>query len=249
MSQPMEGHTVQRYDGELNNLHIEMLEMGGLALDQVRKSINSLKTENIALAHEVMQREHSVDEFELKLDEEIVSVIARRGPMARDLRILMSFSKSVADMERIGDEAARIANLTLIMLENNRSFPGTMLMRDIQTMGLLAINFLERALIVFDTLDIERADSFIDNHSELDMEFRSSLRRLATFVLEDARNVGHAINITQVIKSLERIGDHARNLVENVIYLQKGEDIRHQLNPDYANQNDADKNVDADDAN
>jgi phosphate transport system protein len=224
----MEGHTVQRYDGELNHLHLLVLEMGGLVLDQVRLAINALKNEDLANTNIVLDREHKVDELEIKIDEELVSVLARRSPMARDLRILMSFSKAVADLERVGDEAARIAHLTAVMIENNRSFPGIQLMRDVQTMGALAVNLFERSLDIFDTLQITSAEELIRNHSELDAEFRSSLRRIATFVLEDARNVGHAINITLVIKALERIGDHARNLVEYVIYLVNGEDVRHR---------------------
>ena len=246
MYHPMEGHTVQRYDGELIHLHISMLEMGGLVFEQVRMSLEASNTENHALAHQVMEREHQVDELELKLDEEVFSIIVRRGPMARDLRILMAFSKSIADMERIGDEAARIAYLTKSMFEDNHgSIPGNYLMHDIRTMGILAVNLLENALEIFDTLNIEKAEVFFIKHAQLDIEFRSSLRRLATFVLEDARNVGHTVNITQVVKSLERIGDHARNIVEYAVYLIKGEDIRHQLN-DPGNQDDV-ANTDMDD--
>lgn len=228
MTQQLEGHTVQRYDGELNQLHLLVVEMGGLALDQTRLALKALKDKDLELAHQVLEREHQVDELELKSDDEIVSVIARRAPVARDLRVIMAFSKAVTDLERVGDEAARIAIITQNMFDNKRSAPSKHLMRDIKTMGKLAAGMLEEALYVFDVLELDRATALARGDFELDAEFQSSLRRLSTFVLEDARNVGHTINVTLILKALERIGDHARNLAEYVIFLICGEDIRHR---------------------
>jgi phosphate transport system protein len=229
MQQPTEGHTVVRYDGELNSLHMLMLEMGSLVLDQVRSALKALKGEDLAIARQVLIREHRVDELEIKADDEIVSVIARRGPVARDLRIIMAFSKTITDLERVGDEAARIASIIEEMYETDRSHPSGQLMRDVHVMGALVTNMLDKALGIIDGLNAEDAEIMAKGHQELDAEFRSSLRRLTTFVLEDARNVGHAIYITLIIKALERIGDHSRNLAEYVVYLTSGEDIRHQL--------------------
>lgn len=228
MIQTMEGHTVHRFDGELNNLHMLILEMGGLVLDQVRQSIKAVTEKDIESARLVLQREPKVDALEVKIDEENIIVIAKRCPVAKDLRITTAVSKAVTDLERIGDEAARIANQVIQMYGNDTSDPSSHLLRDIRTMGKLSLRMLQEALDIFDNFDIQRARVLAGGNVELDEEFQSSLRRLATFVLEDARNVGHTINVTLIIKALERVGEHARNMAEYVIYLVKGEDVRHQ---------------------
>ena len=228
MIQPTEGHTVHRFDGELNHLHMLILQMGGLVLDQVRLAVTAVTEKNTTAARQVIQREPQVDELEVNIDEENIIVIAKRCPVAKDLRVTTVVSKAVTDLERIGDEAARIANQAIQMYRNNSGGPCPNLLRDIKTMGSLSLRMLQDALDMFDTFDIERARVLASGNVELDEEFQSSLRRLATFVLEDARNVGHTINITLVIKALERVGEHARNLAEYVIYLVQGEDVRHQ---------------------
>ena len=229
MQQPTEGHTIIRYDGELNKLHMLMLEMGSLVLDQVQTALKALKDEDLSAARLVLVREHKVDDLEIQADDEVVSVIARRGPVARDLRIIIAFSKTTTDLERIGDEAARIASIIEEMYESGSSHPSGQLMRDVHVMGALAVNMLGKALGIIDGLNADDAEEMAKGQFELDAEFRSSMRRLTTFVLEDARNVGHAIYITLIIKALERIGDHSRNLAEYVVYLMSGDDIRHRL--------------------
>ncbi len=228
MTQPMEGHTVQRFDGELNNLHMLILEMGGLVLDQVRHAIKAVTDKDVEAAQLVIRREPEVDALEVQIDEENIVVIIKNCPVAKDLRITTVVSKAVADLERIGDEAARIANQAINMYQGDTSDPSAHLLRDVRTMGKLSMQMLQDALEVFDTFDADKARVLAKSNVELDEEFKSSLRRLATFVLEDARNVGHTIYITLVLKALERVGDHARNLAEYVIYLVKGEDVRHQ---------------------
>ena len=229
MVEPMQGHTVQRFDGELNHLHLLILKMGGLVIDQVRESIVALTEKNLDSARLVIRREQDVDALEVQMDEEAVALIARRCPVAKDLRTITSFSKAVTDLERVGDEAARIAYLAINMYDSENSDPSTYLLRDIKTMGKMSLGMLQDGLEIFDTFNIDRALELSKCHIELDAEFQSSLRHLATFVLEDARNVGHTINITLAIKALERVGDHARNLAEYIIFLVKGEDVRHKL--------------------
>lgn len=228
MSEPMEGHTVHRFDGELSNLHMMILEMGGLVMDQVNASLRALREKNIPSAHLVIRREPKIDELEVKIDDEIVSVIALRCPVAKDLRITTATSKAVTDLERVADEAARIAHLTISIYDNETSDPSSHLLRDTINMGKLSLGMLKEALEIFDKLDAAKAEEMIKGHGELDVEFQSSLRRLTTYLLEDARNVGHTINIVLILKALERIGDHARNIAEYVVYLIKGEDVRHQ---------------------
>ena len=228
MVQPMEGHTVQRFDGELSNLHLLILEMGGLVVDQVNAALRALRDKDIAAAHLVIRREPKIDAMEVNLDDEVVSVIARRCPVARDLRITTAISKAVTDLERVADEAARIAHLVISIYDSESSNPSSHLLRDTINMGKLSLDMLTDALDIFDTLDANKAEAMVKNHGELDAEFQSSLRGLTTFLLEDARNIGHTVNIVLILKALERIGDHARNIAEYVIYLIKGEDVRHQ---------------------
>lgn len=229
MSYLLEGHTVQRYDGDLNALHMQVIKMAGLALDQTRLALKALKDEDLDAAHRVTEREKEVDNDELKIDEMIVNLIALRTPVAVDLRVIMAFTKSVVDLERIGDLAARIASISLNIYDNENNDPSSQLMRDIFVMGKRAIELLESSIEVLDTLDQSKAQSLLcEPEEELAEDFRSALRRLTTFVLEDSRNVGHAINIVLILKAFERIGEHGRNLVEQALYITNGTDVRHQ---------------------
>ncbi len=227
MTLELEGHTHKRFDGELVNLHLKVLEMGGLAADQLRLALSVIKDKNLHLAHKVITRDIEVDELEVKVDEEIVSVLARRNPMARDLRAVISFSKIISDLERIGDEAVKISSLALQMYDNDGADPAASMLRDIVTMGRLVSAMLEDSLKVFDRLDAQHALDIVSGHTELEAEFQSSVRRLATFLMEDARNVGYIIKVVLITKALERIGDHSKNIAEYVIYLINGKDVRH----------------------
>lgn len=229
MTQKLEGHTVHRYDGELNNLHLRVLEMGGLVLDQARHALHALQEKDTSFANTVLEREHEVDELELEIDDDVITMIAKRGPVARDLRVITSISKTITDLERIGDEAARIAHIAKAIYESERSAPSRHLMRDVIKMAQMGLDMLQESLESFDSLNPSHARALVCRDNELDLEFQSSLRRLATFLLEDARNVGHAIHIVLLIKAIERIGDHARNIAEYVIYMVQGQDVRHRL--------------------
>lgn len=228
MAQPLEGHTVQRFDGEMSNLHMLTIEMGGLVLDQVKRSLEALHEENADIAREVIIRDQEVNELELRTDEQIVTLIARRAPVARDLRGIMAMSKAICDLERIGDEAAKIAAAVITIYDSDQSNPSYHLMRDVQNMGKLASRMLRQALEAFDEMDLGKAETLTNEHYELGAEFQAGLRRLMTFIMEDSRNVGHAVNAVVITKALERIGEHSTNLAEYVIYILKGIDIRHQ---------------------
>lgn len=228
MDQPLEGHADQRFDGELNSLHLQILEMGGLALDQSRVALQSLLKLDRDSSKLVLDREPEVDSMEASVDNNIIEMIGRRGPVAKDLRITMAFSKIVVDLERIGDEAARIAHIVDALSDENQPKPAKNQMRDIASMGRMSLEMLETALESFDTLDAKLAESLLPVDHELDAEFQASLRHLTTFVLEDVRNLGHSINITLMLKSLERIGAHAGNIAEYVIYLVHGINMRNE---------------------
>jgi len=223
-----EGHTLKRYDGELNHLHYLTLEMGGLVLAQVRDALESFKTRDAGLAQTVVTKDAEVDRLEVLADDEIVQVLAKRCPVSSDLRMVISISKSVSDLERIGDEAVRIAGLVIQLFGEESADPNSQMLRDVKRMGDMALNSLTQAIEVFDVWDEAKAKQVIDNHREMDEEFQADLRRLLTYVLEDTRNIGYAISVVLVIKALERIGHHAQNMAEYVIFQVRGEDVRHQ---------------------
>lgn len=227
MSTRLEGHTFRRFDGELYHLHTEILQMAGLVYEQVQMALESFQQQKLDSIRVINEREAQVDALEKSIDSVITEVLAKRGPVARDLRTIMAFSKAVTDLERLGDEAAKIAYIAATMYNNDGNNPSNYLLRDVGIMGKLACVLLKEAIEILDMLDLERAEKLLNSHDDIEEEFQAGLRRLATYVLEDARNVGHIINVVLAMKSLVRIGEHARNLVEYVVYMVSGEDIRH----------------------
>ena len=223
-----EGHIFKRYDGELSHLHYLVLEMGGLVVNQVHDALVAFKTRDTVLAQKVVDRDGEVDRLEVDADDEIVQLLAKRCPVSADLRLVIAVSKSVSDLERIGDEAVRIAGLVMQLFGHEGSDPNSQMLRDVNRMGDMALTSLQHAIEVFDVWDEAKAFRVIANHREMDEEFQSDLRHLLTYVMEDSRNIGYAIGVVLVIKALERIGHHAQNLAEYVIFQVQGEDIRHQ---------------------
>jgi len=230
MTQPLEGHIVQRFDGEMDNLHRLIIDMGGLVLNQVQAILKALKEEEPDLAREAIIRDQEVDEMELNADDQVISLLARRAPVARDLRGIMALSKSVSDLEKIGDEVCKIAAAIITIYDNDDQNPSYELMRDVRKMGKVAAKMLRQALEALDTLDEALAEELTDEDYDLAAEFQTGLRRLMTFIMQDSRNVGHAVHAVVIIKALERIGEYSRSLADYVIFIVKGIDIRHQHN-------------------
>ena len=172
-------------------------------------------------------RDHVVNFLDVQADEQIVNLLALRQPVGKDLRMILSLGKAVTDLERIGDEAERIARVTLDIHGSSSPPPGPGLLADAYRMSKLATRMLHDVLDALARLDVEKAIDVARCDTELDSEFQAALRRLSTYIMEDARNVGHAINVTFIVKSLERIGDHSKNIAEYVIFLVKGKDVRH----------------------
>ncbi|CAL1239203.1 phosphate signaling complex protein PhoU [Candidatus Methylocalor cossyra] len=222
----IEGHTVKRYDGELNHLHYLVLEMGGLVLRQVQQALAAFRNRDLALAHQVVTWDRETDEMEVQVDREIVQLLARRAPVGGDLRIVIAVSKSISDLERIGDEAVRIAQIVMQLFSPEASDPCAQLLREVGKVGEVALASLRAALEVFDVWDEDKARWIIQNQAELTEEFPAELRRLMTYIMEDARNIGFAVSVILVIKSLELIGHYAQNLAEYAIFQFKGEDVR-----------------------
>lgn len=226
MDKITESHIIKRYDGELDHLRKTVLEMGGLVIDQVGNALTAFKTRNHSLAHKVVNLDSEVDRMEVLADSDIANIIATRCPVSSDLRLVMAVSKTVSDLERIGDEAVRIAGLAIQFFGGEGSDPNCRMMRNVNRIGEMALSGLRSAIDIFDLWDEEKALRVIENQREMEEEFQADLRHLLTYVLEDHRNIGLAIGVVLIIKSLERIGHHTQNLAEYVVFQVHGEDIR-----------------------
>ncbi|MFH0351460.1 MAG: phosphate signaling complex protein PhoU [Chromatiales bacterium] len=227
MNSEQSTHTVKQYDEELAALRQLVLEMGALVKEQIAQAVAALERGDVETADLVINRDHEVNGYDVKIDEETVALIARRQPVARDLRLLMSLVKTVADFERIGDKAKKIGQMTLLFSQHAANPFNAGLLRDVSTMGKLALEMLEGALDALAHLDVAGAVTIARRDRELDAEYQTALRCLVTYMMEDPRMIGQAIDILFVIKALERVGDHAKNIAEYVIYLVKGKDVRH----------------------
>lgn len=223
-----DGHTVQSYNEEMNQLHQHVLQIGELVRDQLRRAVVSLKEENAEAAREVIERDRLVNELDIEVDDEIVHIIAKRQPMARDLREILTVGKIVTDLERCGDEARKIALLCVHFYDHNTTSPSDVILRDIVKLSDFVDSMLDRAIRAYDDLDLDLALETIRMDIDLDTEFKCCLRRLSTFIMEDSRVVGHVVETVLGLRALERIGGHAKNIGGYVVFLVKGKDVRHE---------------------
>ncbi|MDD3449558.1 MAG: phosphate signaling complex protein PhoU [Gammaproteobacteria bacterium] len=227
MSKPTEGHIVKRFDDQLTHLHGLVLEMGRMVVEQLRRALDTLDAEDAEAAREVAERDQEVNRLDNRVDDELVRVLAMRAPVARDLREVMAVAKSVTDLERVGDEARRVAQLTQRLYGNSGSSPNPGLLRDFFELGQDVIAALETTLRAFESLDLDLAVEVLHNDEALDGEFQAALRRLSTYIMEDHRNVGHVVEVVLGLRALDRIGAHAKNIAGYIIYLATGRDVRH----------------------
>lgn len=219
-------HTVKRFDEELNNLQSLVLKMGGLVQEQIEGAVQALDDEDLDAARRIVARDRLVNRYNVQVDEESVNLLARRQPMGSDLRLVVSLEKAVTDLERIGDEAAKIAQMVLRIYGSDGSAPNHGLLRDVPAMAQLAQRLLAGALDSIARMDTGKAMEVARRDADLDEAFSAAIRHLSTYVMEDPRNMGHAINTVLILKALERMGDHAKNIAEYVVYYVKGKDIR-----------------------
>jgi phosphate transport system protein len=209
----LEGHISKAFDGELATLHVRLIEMGGLVLDQVREATRAYTDWSEDSALHVIERERDVNAYDKNIDSEQLSLIARRAPVAGDLRSIIAMSKCVADLERAGDEANKIAKSVLAAAAQ----PGPATSRDARHLGELAVSLMRLALEALDTIDVEKSREVLARDKDLDAEYAAGLRRLLTRAMEDPRRFDTALEAAFVLKSLERIGDHARNLARHIL--------------------------------
>jgi phosphate transport system protein len=220
-----ENHIMTQFDEELEEIRTQLMEMGGKVEQQLKDSIQAVIKADSSLAEEVIREERLVDEMEVDIDEACILIIARRQPAASDLRFVMMVTKAINDLERIGDEARKIANHAVILSEQDGLSQGY---KEVRHLGDSVSGMLANALDAFARFDVEAAMKTLEEDAQVDMDYKSALRELVTYMMEDPRSISRAINILWVVRSLERIGDHAKNLCEQIVYVVKGKDIRHQ---------------------
>lgn len=218
-------HTYKQYDAELEAVRAKVLEMGGLVEQQIVNALESLVTANPTLAESVIKNDHRVNALEVQVDEDCSHIIARRQPAAGDLRMIMMIVKTITDLERIGDEAAKIARVAEKIFESDRMF--TPRFAEIKTMVSLVRDMLRTSLDAFARLDVSKTVEVARQDEQVDEQFRVAMRQLITFMLEDPRTISMSLEVLFVAKAIERIGDHAKNIAEYVVYMVKGKDVRH----------------------
>ena len=208
----LEGHISKAFDGELAALHIRVLEMGGLVLDQVRQATSAYSDWDSRIAQLVTDREAQVLRYAGTIYDDQVALIARRNPVASDLRAIIALAKVGAELDRAGAEARKIART--VLQQSGR--PGRRTSSDARHLANLAITLLRLSLESLDRLDAEQAEQVIDRDQDLDAEYAAGLRRLLTRALEDPGALEVTVEAAFALKSLERIGDHARNIAEQI---------------------------------
>ncbi|RLA49043.1 MAG: phosphate transport system regulatory protein PhoU [Gammaproteobacteria bacterium] len=217
-------HISARFNEELESLRNQMLEMGGKVEQQVSAALDAMMKMDSGVAELIVNQDREVNQMEMAIDDECASILARRQPTASDLRLVIAIIKVNTDLERIGDEAAKVAKQTVRLSEGGMS-PSNFI--EIRHIGNRVAIMLRDALDAFARLDVNMAVDVVKGDIEVDREYGSAMRSLVTFMMEDPRDIGAILNEMWALRSLERIGDHACNIAEQVVYLVRGLDVRH----------------------
>jgi phosphate transport system protein len=220
----MNEHISKQFDAELEAVRSRVLQMGGMVEEQIVKAVGALDSGDIAVLDRVIEDDQRVNAMEVGLDESCSHIIARRQPAAGDLRLVMAVIKTITDLERIGDEAEKIARMAKLIHGAERVHMPRL---ELKHVANLALSMLRKALDAFARLDVDAALQVVRQDRGVDDEFRSILRQLITFMMEDPRTITRSLEILFVAKAIERIGDHAKNMAEYVVYMVEGRDVRH----------------------
>lgn len=221
----MDKHISSQFDAELGSVSTRVLELGGLVESQIRHAVYSLSQFNAEVADQVIATEAKVNSMEVEIDRDLSSIIARRQPTARDLRLLIAISKITANLERAGDESEKIARMVKAIISSGsaRALPSS----ELRIASDLASGLLRKALDAFARLDVTEAVSILKEDDLIDAEFDGFVRKLVTYMMEDPRTISASLDLLFVAKAIERIGDHSKNIAEFIIYVVKGADVRH----------------------
>jgi len=218
-------HTSKQYDAELESVRAKVLEMGGLVEQQIVNALEALTKADIKLAKEVMDNDARVNTLEVQIDEDCSHIIARRQPAAGDLRMVMMIVKTITDLERIGDEATKIARTAQRIFDEDRMYKPRF--TEIKAMVKIVREMLRTSLDAFARLDVSQTLEVAKQDELVDEQFRAAMRQLVMYMLEDPRTISMSLEVLFVAKAIERIGDHAKNIAEYVVYMVKGKDVRH----------------------
>ncbi|MBP7916694.1 MAG: phosphate signaling complex protein PhoU, partial [Giesbergeria sp.] len=220
-----EKHLSSQFDSELNSVSARVMELGGLVESQIQHAIHALAHFSLESVAQVDALEQRVNTMEVEIDHELSTIIARRQPTARDLRLLIAFSKATANLERMGDEAHKMARMVQAIIESGaaRQLPTT----DLRVAADLASGLLRKALDAFARLDTKAAVAILKEDDLIDQEFDGFVRKLITYMMEDPRTISASLDLLFLAKAIERIGDHSKNVAELIIYLVEGKDVRH----------------------
>ncbi|QIB64392.1 phosphate signaling complex protein PhoU [Kineobactrum salinum] len=221
-------HISAQFNAELESVKNHLLEMGGLVEQQIGKAVEALLHRDSGVAEEVVAGDERVNDMEISIDEECFRILARRQPAASDLRLVLAISKVTTDLERIGDEASKIGRQAIKATEEGGSSTSFV---EIRHIGAHVSDMLRRALDAFARLDVDMAVEVVIADRSVDSEYATAMRSLVTFMMEDPRTIGPVLGQMWALRSLERVGDHASNIAEHVIYLVRGLDVRH-VEPD-----------------
>lgn len=225
----LDHHISQRYNQELESVRNLVLNMGGVVEQQIADAITALITGDSELGERVARDDHKVNELEVRIDEECNRILARRHPTASDLRLVVAIIKTITDLERIGDEAEKIGYLAAKLATAQRSGDATSQTnyREIENIGTFVRQMVNDALDAFARLDAKAAVKVSQADESVDKDYESVLRQYITFMMEDPRTIRHVLDAMWCARALERIGDHAKNICEYVVYLVHGKDVRH----------------------
>ena len=218
-------HISTQFDNELGDISSRVLEIGGMVEEQVRHAVFALLNHDPVAADAALEDGDRVNAMEITIDGEISAIIARRQPAARDLRLLIAISKTTANLERVGDEAEKIARMvkSIIKSGHGQRVPSA----ELRVAADLAVALLRKSLDGFARLDTSQAVKIVRDDDLIDLEFNGFVRKLITYMMEDPRTISTSLDLLFVAKALERIGDHAKNIAEFTIYVVKGADVRH----------------------
>ena len=221
----LDQHISNKFNEELEEARKHLMQMGGIVEQQVSNSITAIIEADSTLAQSIRERDESVNDMEIDIDEECAKILALRHPAASDLRFVLAVTKAVNDLERIGDEASKIAKQAIELTENGAAPKGYI---EIRHIGNLVVSMLKKALDAFARSDADLALEVLQEDKVVNMEYASAMREMVTLMMEDPRMISRALNVMWALRSLERIGDHSQNISEYVIYLVKGKDVRHK---------------------
>lgn len=220
----LDNHIYTPYQEELESVRSKFIEMAGLVEAQLLDSVKAIDALDAELAEAVLVKEALIDKMEVVLEQDCTQIIALRAPTASDLRSVLGTIRCVGELERVGDEAKKIANMT-IKLENESE--GVKGYKEIRHLSKGVTKMLREAIDSFARMDADGALEILEQDDEIDSDYASAIRELITYMMEDPRSISRSINILWVLRSLERVGDHAKNICEAIVYIVRGKDIRH----------------------